>query len=59
MNIIIKDEVLNNVLTYLATRPYNEVAGLIKAIHEHAKFQEIEHHEEKTISSDDKERPQS
>ena len=34
MEFVVKEELLNGVLQYLATRPYAEVAGLIKAIHE-------------------------
>lgn len=29
----VKDELLNSVLGYLGTRPFQEVAGLIQAIH--------------------------
>lgn len=34
MEFVVKEELLNAVLQYLSTRPYAEVAGLIKAIHE-------------------------
>lgn len=30
-------ELLNNVLQYLATRPYSEVAGLISDVHQNSK----------------------
>lgn len=46
MNLIIKDEILNAIANYLASRPYSEVAGLIKALQDGAKpHEEIKHEE--------------
>lgn len=38
----VDEKVINGVLSYLGTRPYTEVAGLVKAIVEGAKLTETE-----------------
>lgn len=55
MEFVVKEELLNGVLQYLATRPYAEVAGLIKAIHEGITPHGEIIHEEKAVSSNDQE----
>lgn len=55
MEFVVKEELLNGVLQYLATRPYAEVAGLIKAIHEGVTPHGEIIHEEKAVSGNDQE----
>jgi len=53
MEFQVHEDVLNAVLGYLATRPYQEVAGLIKSIHDGIKPIAEVLHEKETIGSDD------
>lgn len=53
MEFVIKEEILNAVLQYLATKPYAEVVGLIQAIHEGAKPHGEITHEKKADGRDD------
>ena len=50
MEFKIKEDILNSVLAYLATKPFQEVAGLIKLIHENVEvIGEIVHEDDKEI----------
>lgn len=53
MEFKIKEDLLNAVLGYLATRPYQEVAGLIQGIHQGIEAIGEIIQEDKVISEDD------
>lgn len=55
MEFKVKADLLNQVIAYLATKPFQEVANLIDSIRQGAELIGEIAHEEKTVSGNDQE----
>jgi len=55
MDVKIKADLLNQVLAYLATRPYQEVAGLIQAVQQGAEVIGEIFHEDTSMAEEGRE----